>query len=158
AVKLPEKGKFEEWKKGLMKELREKSFRTFPERIPPGDARPLRTPQPGGWPVTTEPGIELWVWPFPRARDEEHDGTVIVHGGGDRWRREEDFKKHREGAKPYSARGPGALLPPRGTGKTEWTRKSPPNYVARAHVLLGGTVDEGRVRDIAATIRWCQAS
>ena len=33
-VKLPEEGKFEEWKKGLMKELRDKSFRTFPERIP----------------------------------------------------------------------------------------------------------------------------
>jgi dienelactone hydrolase len=33
-VKLPEEGKFAEWKKGLMKEIREKSFRRFPERIP----------------------------------------------------------------------------------------------------------------------------
>src|SRR5207249_5942886 len=32
-VKLPEEGKFEGWKKGLIKELREKSFRKFPERI-----------------------------------------------------------------------------------------------------------------------------
>src|SRR5262249_16126326 len=66
-------------------------------------------------------------------------------------------KKLLEWAKPYGTRGPVVILPPRGTGKTEWTRKSPPNYVARAHTLLGGTVDEGRVRDIAATFRWCQA-
>src|SRR5207248_10003874 len=35
-VKLPDKGKFAEWKKGMMKELRERSFRAFPERIPAG--------------------------------------------------------------------------------------------------------------------------
>ena len=29
-----------------------------------------------------------------------------------------------------------------------WTKKSPPNYVERAHALLGMTVDQGRVRDI----------
>ncbi len=156
-VKLPEKGKFEEWKKGLMKELRAKAFRRFPERIPPANARPLRTPQPAGWPVTTEPGIELWVWPFPRARDEERDGTVIVVDGEDKVKTEDDLKKVLRWAKPYGARGPLVILPLRGTGKTEWTRKSPPNFVARAHALLGGTVDEGRVRDITATIRWCQA-
>src|SRR5262249_55884377 len=33
-VKLPEEGKFEEWKKQVIKELRERSFRSFPERIP----------------------------------------------------------------------------------------------------------------------------
>ena len=31
-VKLPEEGKFEEWKAGLMKQLRERSFRGFPEQ------------------------------------------------------------------------------------------------------------------------------
>ena len=33
-VKMPEEGKFEEWKAGLMKQLRERPFRAFPERIP----------------------------------------------------------------------------------------------------------------------------
>jgi hypothetical protein len=42
---------------------------------------------------------------------------------------------------------------PRGEGSEYWTRKSPPNYVERAHALLGRTVDEGRVWDIAASIR-----
>src|SRR5262249_48180670 len=40
---------------------------------------------------------------------------------------------------------------------TDWTHRSPPNYVERAHALVGRTVDEGRVRDVAATLRWLSA-
>ncbi len=36
---------------------------------------------------------------------------------------------------------------------TCWTRKNPPNYVERSHVLLGCTVDAGRVWDIIASAR-----
>jgi len=43
---------------------------------------------------------------------------------------------------------------PRGIGPTRWTRKNPPNYVERSHVLLGRTVDTGRVWDVAATARY----
>jgi hypothetical protein len=44
---------------------------------------------------------------------------------------------------------------PRGClGETTWEKKSRPNYVARSHALLGRTVDEGRVWDIAATARY----
>jgi cephalosporin-C deacetylase-like acetyl esterase len=42
---------------------------------------------------------------------------------------------------------------PRGCG-LPWTSKSPPNYVERAHALLGRTVDEGRVIDIVSAIRF----
>ncbi|MEK6261903.1 MAG: prolyl oligopeptidase family serine peptidase [Planctomycetota bacterium] len=46
------------------------------------------------------------------------------------------------------------VLSPRGCGETlKWTQKNPPNYVERAHVLLGRTVDAGRVRDIRAVSR-----
>jgi hypothetical protein len=44
-------------------------------------------------------------------------------------------------------------LSPRGTAETLWTRKNPPNYVERSHVLLGLTVDQGRVRDVALAAR-----
>lgn len=44
-------------------------------------------------------------------------------------------------------------LYPRGTGPLAWTRKSPPNYVERAHALLGRTVDLGRVEDVIAAAR-----
>src|SRR5262249_12696331 len=33
-VELPKPGEFEEWKKGLMQQLREKSFRALPEQLP----------------------------------------------------------------------------------------------------------------------------
>src|SRR5262249_50695710 len=46
------------------------------------------------------------------------------------------------------------LCEPRGTGGSRWTRKNPPNYVERAHYLLGRTVDSGRIWDIAATARF----
>ncbi len=42
---------------------------------------------------------------------------------------------------------------PRGIGETRWTTKGPPHYILRAHVLLGRTVDTGRVYDIIATAR-----
>src|SRR5207253_3643595 len=34
-----------------------------------------------------------------------------------------------------------------------WTKSSPPNYIERAHVLLGHTIDEGRLRDVIAIRR-----
>src|SRR5262249_41927959 len=43
---------------------------------------------------------------------------------------------------------------PRGVLNGEWSRKSPPNYVERSHALLGRTVDEGRVWDIIATVKY----
>jgi len=46
--------------------------------------------------------------------------------------------------------GPVRFLAPRGG----WTTKNPPNYVERSHALLGQTVDQGRVLDIAATVRY----
>ena len=46
-------------------------------------------------------------------------------------------------------------ISPRGCGESlKWTRKNPPNYVERAHVLVGRTVDAGRVYDIQAVARW----
>ncbi|MFO0928051.1 MAG: hypothetical protein U0736_13585 [Gemmataceae bacterium] len=48
---------------------------------------------------------------------------------------------------------PTYTLVPRGSGPLAWSRKSPPNYVERAHALLGRTVDLGRVEDILAAVR-----
>jgi pimeloyl-ACP methyl ester carboxylesterase len=49
------------------------------------------------------------------------------------------------------------VLAPRGVGPTQWTRRNPPNTVERSHVLLGRTVDGGRVQDIAAAARYLKA-
>lgn len=43
---------------------------------------------------------------------------------------------------------------PRGIASvSEWSHKSPPNYVKRSHLLIGRTIDDGRVWDIVASIR-----
>src|SRR5205807_6363046 len=58
-VKLPEAGRFEEWKKKLLKETRVKCFKAHPEKIPPAEiARPIINVE---LPPTlaTEPGIEV---------------------------------------------------------------------------------------------------
>jgi dienelactone hydrolase len=43
---------------------------------------------------------------------------------------------------------------PRGIGPTRWTQKNPPNYIERSHLLLGRTVDGGRVWDAVAAARY----
>ena len=46
------------------------------------------------------------------------------------------------------------ILSPRGSGETnQWTSKNPPNYVERAHALIGRTVDAGRIWDVQSVAR-----
>lgn len=46
------------------------------------------------------------------------------------------------------------ILSPRGSGATtKWTANNPPNYVERAHALLGRTVDMGRIWDVQSVAR-----
>jgi len=45
------------------------------------------------------------------------------------------------------------VLRPRGVGESRWTRRNPPNYVERSHVLLGRTVGSERVGEVLAVAR-----
>src|SRR5262249_30286251 len=65
---------------------------------------------------------------------------------------EEDDLALPEWAKSLGGRST-VLLAPHGSGPARWTKKSPPNYVDRAHVLLGRTVESERVRAVAAHAR-----
>jgi hypothetical protein len=149
-VKMPEAGKFEEWKKDLIKELRAKSFRSFPDRIPAAKNAKIETifnitPMP-------EPGIQLTTGFFAQAEKHEDKATMFVFNS-DEWRRntvEQSIRSKSVGSMLEG--GYGAILAVRGVG-AEWTQKSPPNNVERSAALLGSTVDQGRVWDIAATIR-----
>jgi hypothetical protein len=148
-VALPEAGKFEEWQNGLMKELRERSFRGFPERIPKaengpgfvGDSQITRSHK-------TEKGIEVRLKSgFPGAVLDRGMGILVVLNPEEADTPSPKWVESFVGDKlPY-------LLSTRGGKEKEWTRKSPPNYVERAHELLGRTVDQGRVWDVAATVR-----
>lgn len=138
---LPEVGKFAEWKSELLAKLRRLSFHSFPESVPATDVAVLNgadlgqfmpTDIPGGFPVdvamirrTPEPKrVRLIV--------SLDDAAAIMAGDGSET--------------VYAIR-------PRGVGSTRWTRKNPPNYVERSHVLVGRTVDTERVREIIAVAR-----
>jgi dienelactone hydrolase len=161
-VKLPEAGGFESWKQGLLDDLRARSFRTFPERIPMSD----KTPTPGVYTFkewlkedtrqtrTTEVGIQVFL-DFPRPTEQEKSrdarATLIVLNADEELNDVPDWAK-----RLASAEDSLIVLAPRGAGPSTWTHRSPPNFVERAHALLGRTVDQGRVWDIAATAHWLE--
>ncbi|MCR4413556.1 MAG: hypothetical protein NUV77_14135, partial [Thermoguttaceae bacterium] len=141
----PKLGEFEPWKRALMEELRRVSFRALPDRIAPA--------KPRGDPATrleTEPGIEvaLEACAVPTAGQKPGRVLLVVRHAEEKPALVERLVPSR---RPDDAI---YVLAPRGIGPTRWTRKNPPNYVERCHVLLGRTVDTGRVWDIAATARY----
>ncbi|MHB1426031.1 MAG: alpha/beta hydrolase family protein [Gemmataceae bacterium] len=145
-VKLPEKGEFAAWKKELLKQLREKSFRPFPTTIPTAKLEKRRFEVKGEKfdvdRIIPEPGLELDGGPV-LAKGKIR--TLLVLGEEDL--REKEMWKQFVPAKNYwyfFVRGVCG----------QWAKKSPPNYVERAHALLGRTVDLGRVWDIVATARY----
>ncbi len=150
-VAPPRKGRFKAWKTRLLAELRRVTFGCFPERIPP--AKPVKEGAAGEWLIATEPGIRI---PLRRAagvkaKEAAKRVLLVVRGSGSkdevpRWVR----AIAEAGETVY-------LCAPRGVGPTRWTRKNPPNYVERSHVLLGRTADTGRVWDVAAAARHLHA-
>jgi hypothetical protein len=91
------------------------------------------------WTVTTEPNIQTQVQ-LIQPGDKAKTATLIV---GD----------EKELATLLPKGDVIALLTMRGQVEP-WDSKSPPNTVARSLALLGRTVDEGRVWDIAAQAAW----
>jgi hypothetical protein len=149
-VQTPQRGEFDAWKKRLIAELKRFSFGCFPETIPPATVKSRATSRRAGGPVEyrleTEPGIEcnLRLEQSPAAI-----GKVLLVVLNEEEGTEPDWLK--------SVVGEGsvvATLHPRGTGAAKWTVRNPPNYVARSHVLLGRTVDTGRVYDVIAAARF----
>jgi dienelactone hydrolase len=99
---------------------------------------------PGGAIYSTEGhAIAFLSEPVAEGKRGGTEGTLIVLADDDK------DGVIPEWAKDYVGEGEVRLVRPRGTGPTRWTRRNPPNYVERAHVLLGRTVDAGRIFDIA---------
>jgi cephalosporin-C deacetylase-like acetyl esterase len=153
-VKLPAAGKFEEWQQGLLKELGEKSFRMFPDKFPKAEDG-KKGERPGFWSLKTEPGIEVGLCACARAPGEAKRPILVVLNAGEvALKLAEDGNNVLNWADPFIDENLYLVLEPRGVGLSAWTIKSPPNYVERSHALLGTTVDQGRVRDIIATVRY----
>ncbi|MGC8641778.1 MAG: alpha/beta hydrolase family protein, partial [Isosphaeraceae bacterium] len=124
------------WKADILARLRAVSFRTFPERIPA--AEPKLSSAPGKherW-LATEPDIEVAIADLRRPGSKSPRGMLVVLNEG------ESLDSLPGWASSIVGSDDVVILAPRGVGPTAWDRKSPPNYVARSHVLLGRTVDE----------------
>jgi dienelactone hydrolase len=151
-VAPPGQGEFEAWKKKLTEELRRVSFRCFPDRIPA--AKQIEEAGPRRVRLETEPGIRVDVQQL--ASPEAREPTRVLLDVRDPSAAEGE-PKWMDLARVAQAGDVAYQVTPRGLDETRWTRKNPPNYVERCHVLLGRTVDTGRVWDVAAAARYLHA-
>ena len=143
---LPEAGEFKTWKDDLLVKLKEKSFRTFPEKL--SSAEPAGEVQETLQPLQVEDGVTFHAISIVPAKAETTKGTLLILNPD-----EEVLTVTREWAKPFIDDRVVIAILPRGCIPSKWTRKNPPNYVERSHALLGMTVDTGRVRDVAGAAR-----
>jgi dienelactone hydrolase len=145
-VALPGENAFAPWKDALLARLRRLTFHHFPARIPP--ARVLDSAQTNYVRLETEKGIQVRLNALRPAVSSTQRIILFVTSAT-------------ASAPPPpwldQVLGPTDAVyvcEPRGVGLSRWTRRHPPNYVERAHYLLGRTVDSGRVWDIAAAARY----
>jgi cephalosporin-C deacetylase-like acetyl esterase len=152
AVKLPDRANHDRWRKHLLEELRARCFRALPAKVPEAAPFPFLDDSGAWW------GSERWTQSYlceQLEKDKAGKGAALLIVLNE----EEDAgpaKGAPEWAKPIADGRAVRLLWPRGCGPVRWTRKSPPNYVERAHVLVGRTVDDGRVWDVIAIIKALQ--
>jgi hypothetical protein len=141
---VPKEGAFAAWKANRIAKLMTLTFHHFPGQIP--TARPVQTNSSGLVWLETEPGISVPLRKVQSARS----------GSGRLWliASTEEQDEHPWWKQFISPQDDAYVFEPRGIGETRWTRKNPPNYVERAHYLLGRTVDSGRVWDLVAVARY----
>jgi len=137
-VEPPQKGQYETWRAPILAELRRVAFGYLPERIPPA------RPEPAGQWLISEEGIRVRL---ERVAEGSARIVMVVRNPDPN---EDVSGLVRRISKPSDRV---YVCAPRGVNQTRWTRKNPPNYVERSHVLLGRTVDTGRVWDIIAAAR-----
>ncbi|OHB66238.1 MAG: hypothetical protein A2V70_04955 [Planctomycetes bacterium RBG_13_63_9] len=149
-VEVPGEGEFETWKAALQAELRRVTFRYFPERIPA--AKLLGEVRPDVLRLESEPGIEVYLERAAAKSGESAGRLLLVVADTGAEDRNLDWPQRvaEAGDRVY-------VCTPRGVGRTRWTQENPPNYVERSHVLLGRTVDTGRVWDVIAAARYLHA-
>ncbi len=141
----PNSNNYKSWRESLVEELRAVVFRSFPERIPSANLKSMDGSD--AWTLETESGIEVSL----RRSSTTHKAggperiVLIVNLG--------DSAEERPTGE-FGRTDTVYVLDPRGVGATKWSSRNPPNFVARSHVLLGRTVDEGRVWDVAAVARY----
>ena len=146
----PRAGEFLGWKKAVLAQLREVSLCVLPERIPVAQVVGLSGPLTE---LETEPGIRIQLRMKGELDSVGRTKRVLLFvtdpdsiNTTPKWLQ----RMRREGDRTF-------FCDVRGVGGTRWTVRNPPNYVARSHVLLGRTVDVGRIWDVVAAARYLRA-
>ena len=139
---VPSAGGFNHWRTNLITQLREVTFRGFPSRIPA--ALLTQSTIPDTQVLETEAGIKIELRTPAQGLDQPRAKRIVLVVNSETNGTHYDSE---EGDIVY-------VCDPRGVGNTRWTRNNPPNYVERSHVLLGRTVNDGRIWDIIATARY----
>jgi dienelactone hydrolase len=138
---LPEKEKFEEWRKAKLLALEERVLGVQRSPIPKAVFR--KGEQAFLQSVETEPGISTWLF------DAGGGSTLFVM-------RPNDKKSHLEWnqwmAKTFPDDFPW-IYGPRGVVEPLWTNPSPPNLLERRLILVGRTIDQQRTLDVLGTVR-----
>ena len=144
-VEPPADGQFENWKRSLLGRVRQTSFGYFPEIV--SAAKKLGEVDATTHRMQSEEGIEFRLR-FASAPEKGAKSVLLVVLNPDETGTTPDW------VKTVATEGQVVVLcEPRGIGATKWTRKNPPNYIERSHVLLGRTVDTGRVWDAISAAR-----
>jgi len=145
-VEVPTKD-FHIWRELLTLNLHAKSFHAWPDSTPEVSiaALPPRNKDDVGSIEGTEAGISV-EWHLYAGKDTTQNWLVVLNA-------DEDPALLPAWAKPIVGDGSVLLLATRGMGANAWTRKNPPNTIERSMVLLGQTVDSGRVFDIRTILQ-----
>jgi hypothetical protein len=139
------RGRLSSLRRRLLAELRERSFRHWPEEYPHKTIELGDQPAAGFLP--TEPLIEVGYRYVPSENRSRVCWLVVLNEG------EADAEVPRWAADIVGGDAC-VLLSPRGVGPTELTHK-PPYYFRRAMPLLGRTLDSGRVWDVMTFVAGC---
>jgi dienelactone hydrolase len=148
-VALPAREGYADWKKSLVAELRRVVVGSLPERVPA--ARIKSQDSPSVVRLETEEGITVRLEKMPGAAEPKRIILFVQTAGAD-VPLPAGLEKNRGAADGVYR------CEPRGIGETRWTNKNPPNYIWRAHALLGRTVDTGRVYDVIAAARYLKTT
>jgi dienelactone hydrolase len=140
---VPPPSEFASKKYELIEQLRQVTFGSFPDMISPAEVLQRDDDR---WTVRTEGTISVEVRQIAAPADSTRVVLWVADQDGNR-----ELPEWLTAAEP--TKDSIFVVEPRGVGRTRWTRNNPPNYVERSHVLLGRTVDTGRIFDVIATAK-----